>query len=122
MTELTKEYLQSIGFNPEPAQAGDLTESFVWSRTVEGSEYWAGLPEAQHKRELDDMLRVWHGFPRQPVEYVLTIGEGRVLSYGCAYLDAIVWGQITIPASEEDQKLNVSLLMFEADPDCVTGK
>ena len=69
MSEITREYLNYIGFRPvwNSRKEFDLTAAFAWSRTLEGEGFWARgkqrqtHPRRQSKAKIDEMIRVWEG-------------------------------------------------------------
>lgn len=67
--EITREYLNSIGFNIEFAKNYDVARSFSWARSHEGLEFWA-LPDMaltpERKAKIDEMIRVWEGKEPNP--------------------------------------------------------
>lgn len=87
--EITREYLNRIGFRPDKAKIYDVNAAFGWYYTHEGFDYWFlqegdGLT-AEGKAKIDEMIRVWEGKePNQEtaIEYCITGGEGRLVDYG----------------------------------------
>lgn len=63
MSEITREYLNSIGFRIDDVKNYNVKDAFAWDRTHEGFFYWAeqvsdGLT-SEGMFKLNEMVRVW---------------------------------------------------------------